>query len=89
MMLRRETFPWYIHQQSQILFNSVDSSNPTLAAPLPEALSDCMSIAQMFTLRTPETKPFFWRTVTAQYHRWSKEVRFPPHVFDARLVFLF
>lgn len=68
MMLRRETFPWYIHQHSQIL------SKPTTAA-LPEALSNCMSIAQMFALQTSETKPFLWRTVRAEYRRLSNEVR--------------
>ncbi len=63
MMLQRETFPWFIHQQSQILTNNSTS------APLPQALSDCMSIAQMFTLRTSETTPFFWRTIKSQYRR--------------------
>ncbi|KIV78005.1 hypothetical protein PV11_09773 [Exophiala sideris] len=67
MMLRRETFPWYIHQQSQML--SVSSP-----AALPEALSNCMSIAQMFALRTPETKPFLWQTIRAQYRRWRDEM---------------
>lgn len=67
MMLRRETFPWFIHQQSQIL------SNPA-TADLPEALSNCMSIAQMFALRTSETTPVLWRTIKVEYRRWSKEV---------------
>jgi hypothetical protein len=78
MMLRRETFPWYIHQHSQIL------SKPTTAA-LPEALSNCMSIAQMFALRTSETKPFLWRTIRAEYRRLSNEVRimFTPYSSDS------
>lgn len=66
MMVRRETFPWHIHQHSQIL------SKPTTA--LPEALSNCMSIAQMFVLRTSETRPFLWRTIRAEYRRLSNEV---------------
>ena len=67
MMLRRETFPWYIHQQCQMLA----VSSP---AALPEALSTCMSIAQMFALRTPETKPILWQTIRAQYRCWGNEV---------------
>lgn len=76
LMLRRETFPWYIHQHSQLL------SKPTTAA-LPEALSNCMSIAQMFALRTSETKPFLWRIIRAEYRRLSNEVRimFTPRHF--------
>lgn len=68
MMLRRETFPWFIHRQSQLL----SMSSPTA---LPEALSDCMSIAQMFALRTPETRPFIWQAIRTQYMRWCNEVR--------------
>ncbi|KAI1622291.1 hypothetical protein EDD37DRAFT_468242 [Exophiala viscosa] len=76
MMLRRETFPWYIHQQSQMF----SLSSP---AALPEALSTCMSIAQMFALRTPETKPVLWKTVRAQYRRWANEV---PYLLTLDLV---
>ena len=60
MMLRRETFPWFIHPHSQLL------SKPTVAA-LPEALSNCMSIAQMFASRTSETKHFLRQTIGAEY----------------------
>ena len=78
MMLRRETFPWYVHQHSQIL------SKPNTAA-LPEALSNCMSIAQMFALRTSETNPFLWRTIRAEYRRLSIVVRivFTPYSSDS------
>jgi hypothetical protein len=68
MMLRRETFPWYIHRQSRV--PSIGSGT----AALHEALSNCMSIAQMFALRTPETKPFLWRTIRAEHRRLNKEV---------------
>ena len=68
MMQRRETFPWFIHPHSQIL-----SKSPTYF--LPEALLTCMSIAQIFGSRTLETKPFLWRTIRAEYHRFSSEVR--------------
>jgi hypothetical protein len=69
MMLRRETFPWYVHQHSHM------RSQSTTAA-LPEALSNCMSIAQMFALRTFETKTFLWRTIRAEYRRLGTEVCF-------------
>ena len=70
MMLRRETFPWFIHPQSQLVLGSRD-------AALPEALSNCMSIAQMFASRTFETKNFLRQTIKAEYCRFTFEVRFP------------
>ena len=69
MMLRRETFPWFIHPHSQLLSKSTD-------AALPEALSNCMSIAQMFASRTSETKNFLRQTIGAEYRRFVSEVRF-------------
>lgn len=68
MMLRRETFPWFIHPHSQSL------SKPT-GAVLPEALLTCMSVAQMFASRTSETKYFLWRTIRAECRRIISEVR--------------
>jgi hypothetical protein len=67
MMLRRETFPWFIHKHSNVLPQSSQDI-------LPEALSNCMSIAQMFALRTSETKSFLWRTIRGEYRRLSNEV---------------
>jgi hypothetical protein len=67
MMLRRETFPWFIHRHSNVLPGSSQDV-------LPEALSNCMSIAQMFALRTSETKSFLWRTIKGEYRRLSNEV---------------
>lgn len=69
MMLRRETFPWFIHPHSQLLSKSTD-------AALPEALSNCMSIAQMFVSRTPETKHFLRQTIGAESRRFVFEARF-------------
>jgi hypothetical protein len=69
MMLRRETFPWFIHPHSQLLSKST-------GAPLPEALSNCMSIAQMFASRTSETKYFLRQTIRAEHRRFMSEVRF-------------
>lgn len=67
MMLRRETFPWYIHKHSSMVFKPTQDS-------LPEPLSNCMSIAQMFSLRTPDTRTFLWRTIRAEYRRLGSEV---------------
>jgi hypothetical protein len=69
MMLRRETFPWFIHPHSQLLSKST-------GAALPEALSNCMSIAQMFASRTSETKYFLRQTIGAEYRRFISKVRF-------------
>lgn len=66
MMLRRETFPWFIHPQSHLL------SKPAKAA-LPESLSTCMSIAQLFALRTSETKYFLWCSIRTEYRRFTNE----------------
>ena len=68
MMLRRETFPWFIHPHS----NSLPMS---AGAGLPEALCNCISIAQMFISRTNETRPFLHRTIGAEYRRLNLEVR--------------
>jgi hypothetical protein len=68
MMLRRETFPWFIHPHSQVF------PKPARAT-LPEALSTCMSIAQMFASRTPETKGILWRTIRVEFRRFVREVR--------------
>lgn len=69
MMLRRETFPWFIHPRSQLLSKSTGIA-------LPEALSNCMSIAQMFASQTSETRYFFRQTIGAEYRRFISEVRF-------------
>ena len=78
MMTRRDTFPWFIHPHSQI------ASNPTDAI-LPEALSNCMSIAQMFASRTAETRLFLRQTIRAEYRRFGVEV----HCFHLHYRFFF
>jgi hypothetical protein len=67
MMLRRETLPWFIHKQSQIL------SQPGTTA-LPPAISTCMSISQMFALSTPETKRILWNSIRDEHCRFTNEV---------------
>ena len=64
MMLRRETLPPFIHPHWH------RQSTPAL----PEPLSNCMSIAQMFAFRSEETKPFIWRTVKAEDERFLAQV---------------
>ncbi|MCJ1435440.1 hypothetical protein MMC27_004813 [Xylographa pallens] len=67
MMLRRETFPWFIHPHAHF-------SSKTSKSTLPEALSTCMSVAHMFASRTSETKPFIWRTIKAEHRRSTMEM---------------
>ena len=71
MMLRRETFPWFIHPLSHLLSKQA-------GATLPEALSSCMSIVQMFASRTPETKHLLSRAIRIEYRRFLVEVRVLP-----------
>jgi hypothetical protein len=68
MMLRKETFPWFIHPHSEA------SSWPT-GPVLPEPLLNCMSIAQLFASKTPETSLFLWRSIRAEYNRFVVDVR--------------
>ncbi|KAK3678417.1 hypothetical protein LTR78_001714 [Recurvomyces mirabilis] len=55
-MLRRETFPCFIHPQWD-------------RKALPEPLAVCVRIAKMFASRTPEIIPFIWRTILAETRR--------------------
>lgn len=59
-MLRRDTFPPFIYQQSHL-------------QALPEPLAICMRIAQIFTTRTPDIKSFIWRTIKAEQIRILEE----------------
>ncbi|KAL7925640.1 hypothetical protein ACQKWADRAFT_282592 [Trichoderma austrokoningii] len=61
MMLRRQTFPPFIHAHWHL-------------PSLPETLASCMSIAQLFATRTPETRPFLWRTIGIEIKRLRDEV---------------
>lgn len=64
MMLRRKTFPPFIHPHWH-------------ESCLPEILANCMSIAQLFAARTPETRSFLWRTINAEEQRFRENVRTP------------
>ncbi|CAM1508646.1 Fc.00g054940.m01.CDS01 [Cosmosporella sp. VM-42] len=61
MMLRRQTFPPFIHPY-------------WYSSTLPEKLSVCMSIAQLFAARTPETRPFLWRVIETEEQRFRDEM---------------
>ncbi|VUC29123.1 unnamed protein product [Clonostachys rosea] len=60
MMLRRQTFPPFIHPHWH-------------TEKLPENLVNCMSIAQLFVTRTPENSPFLWRTIDNEVGRFENE----------------
>ncbi|KAH7131346.1 hypothetical protein EDB81DRAFT_808394 [Dactylonectria macrodidyma] len=61
MMLRRQTFPPFIHPHWH-------------KSCLPEKLASCMSISQLFAARTPETRVFLWRTINLEEQRFRDEV---------------
>ncbi|PNP55209.1 hypothetical protein FNYG_15536 [Fusarium nygamai] len=67
MMLRRQTFPPFIHPHWHL-------------KTLPEALGNCVGISQLFAARTPETQPFLWRMVAAEEERFREKLHsFAPH----------
>lgn len=74
-MLRRQTFPPFIHAHWH---------SPTL----PEELASCVSISQLFSTRTSETRSFLWRTVEAEEQRFRDKVSTStsPHYFPASLL---
>ena len=63
MMLRKETFPPFIH------------SSYCLHGEMPKALVNCMSIVQMFSTRTSASNEFVWRTIRMEQERLWVEVR--------------
>ncbi|KAF5667134.1 atp-dependent dna helicase pif1 [Fusarium heterosporum] len=65
MMLRRQTFPPFIHPHWH-------------EERLPETLGNCMSIAQLFAARTPETEPFLWRMIDAEEERLREKLYLLP-----------
>lgn len=55
-MLRRETFPPFIHPHWH-------------RTTMPESLVVCMHIARLFASRTADVAPFIWRTILAESRR--------------------
>jgi hypothetical protein len=73
MMLRKETFPPFIHPRS---FSSV----PGKEYEMPEALVNCMSIAQLFKTRTKENSRFLWKSIRMEHERlWHEVCNFKCH----------
>jgi hypothetical protein len=66
-MMRKETFPAFIHPRCF-------SFRPRENDPLPEALVNCMSLAQMFNGRTKETSKLVWRMIRMEIERLRVEV---------------
>ncbi|KAI3324751.1 hypothetical protein HD806DRAFT_493507 [Xylariaceae sp. AK1471] len=64
MMLRRETFPPFIHPQWY------RQTSPALPWPL----ANCMSIANLFVSRTLETGAFLWQTVKTETQKCLDEM---------------
>lgn len=62
MMLRRQTFPPFIHPHWH-------------TEKLPENLVNCMSVAQLFVTWTPENSPFLWQAIDNEVSRFKNEVR--------------
>jgi hypothetical protein len=62
MMLRRQTFPPFIHPHWH-------------QKHLPETLGNCMSIARLFAARTAETESFLWKMISAEEERFRDKVR--------------
>ncbi|ORY12875.1 hypothetical protein BCR34DRAFT_286370 [Clohesyomyces aquaticus] len=70
MMLRKETFPPFIHPKCHWNLNSKEDE-------LPEMLVNCMTLAEMFTVRTKKTSNLLWRTVRMEYERlWLEHERY-------------
>lgn len=67
MMLRKETFPPFIHPRS---FSTV----PGKDSDMPEALANCMSLAQLFKIRTKENSRFLWKSIRLEHERLWREV---------------
>ncbi|KAH0524017.1 hypothetical protein TsFJ059_008939 [Trichoderma semiorbis] len=65
MMMRRQIFPPFIHAHWHM-------------SELPETLANCMSVAQIYSTRTPETRPFLWRMIGVELQRFQGE---PPALF--------
>ncbi|CAG9948022.1 unnamed protein product, partial [Clonostachys rosea f. rosea IK726] len=56
MMLRRETFPPFIHGH----WHCTESGS---VAPLPKPLVSCMGLAQVFASYNVDTRPFLWEKI--------------------------
>ena len=67
MMLRRETFPPFIHGH---WYRTISAIEPAL----PEPLVNCMGVAQVFVSHNLEIKPFLWRMIQSEQSSMAKKV---------------
>lgn len=73
MMLRRETFPPFIHGHWYRPMSAMESA-------LPEPLINCMGVAQVFVSHNLEIKPYLWRMIQSEQISMAKKVRLAdPH----------
>lgn len=68
MMVRRAAFPPFIHP------NWHRGDGPEVRKTLPEPIGNCMSIAQMFASRTPDTRAFVWNAIRTEQRRLMDQV---------------
>ena len=61
MMLRRQTFPPFIHS----FWHRIH---------LPDTLSNCMAIAHLFSIGSSETQRLLWRTVDQELEKFHNQV---------------
>lgn len=66
MMMRRETFPPFIHSCFPAGGNHEDGSR------LPEHLTNCMGIAQLFAVCNDDTRLFVWGAIWAEMRGFRK-----------------
>jgi hypothetical protein len=64
MMMRRETFPPFVHA------NFPAEDHPNDHSRLPENLTNCMGIAQLFAVCNDDTRLFVWGTILAEMRRF-------------------
>jgi hypothetical protein len=70
MMLRRETFPPFIHGH---WYRASGAAELALSEPL----VNCIGIAQVFASQNPESKPFLWRTIKMEQRSFIEKVGVP------------
>lgn len=66
-MLRRETFPPFLHPHWSCTSGATEST-------LPEPLVNCMGLAQVFASHNPDTRPFLWHSVKAEQRSLATKV---------------
>lgn len=67
MMLRRETFPPFVHGHWYC-------PSGATASALPKPLVNCMGLSQVFASHNPDTRSFLWRTVREEQRSSAEKV---------------